>query len=128
MARQRASQARDAFARVGTSQVTTVSEDPDELAADVPAEPPAASIARTLPAPVLVAPATPMPVTGPPPRPPKPVRFTLDLDPELHRFLKRFALDTSADASAVVRALLVRLRDDPALAQQVQAAIWAAAR
>lgn len=53
-----------------------------------------------------------------------PHRFILDLEPELHRFLKRFALDTEADASVVLRTLLNRLRDDAELAQQVQADIW----
>lgn len=90
-----------------------------------------AAVAAGRPLVAAVAPAAPPPVpapaplAGPPPRPPKPVRFTLDLDWELHRFLKRFAVDTSTDAAAVMRALLARLRDDPELAQQVQAGIWA---
>lgn len=58
------------------------------------------------------------------PRPPKPVRFTLDLNREQHHFLKRFALDADTDASAVVRALLTRLQDDSGLARQVQAIVW----
>lgn len=59
-----------------------------------------------------------------PPRPPKPVRFTLDLSREQHRFLKEFALDTEADAAVIMRALLTQLRDDADLAQRVQASIW----
>jgi hypothetical protein len=59
-----------------------------------------------------------------PPRPEKPVRFTLDLSRDQHRFLKEFALDTEADASVIMRALLTQLRDDPDLAQRVQAGIW----
>lgn len=88
------------------------------------AERPSAPVAAVAPAAPPPVPA-PAPLAGPPPRPPKPVRFTLDLDWELHRFLKRFAVDTSTDAAAVMRALLARLRDDPELAQQVQAGIWA---
>ncbi len=49
----------------------------------------------------------------------KPVRITVDLDPELHRFLKLYALDTGARGAAVVRALLGELRDDPQLSGRV---------
>jgi hypothetical protein len=59
-----------------------------------------------------------------PPRPEKPVRFTLDLSRDQHRFLKEFALDTEADASVIMRELLTQLRDDPDLAQRVQASVW----
>jgi hypothetical protein len=61
-----------------------------------------------------------------PPRPEKPVRFTLDLSRDQHRFLKEFALDTEADASVIMRALLTQLREDPDLAQRVQASVWQA--
>lgn len=47
------------------------------------------------------------------------VRYTLDLSPEQHRALKRFAFDAEADASAIVRALLAELGSDPALAGRV---------
>ncbi len=47
------------------------------------------------------------------------VRYTLDLSPEQHRALKRFAFDAEADASAIVRALLAELGSDPALARRV---------
>ena len=59
-----------------------------------------------------------------PPRPVKPVRFTLDLDRERHQFLKRFALDAETDAAAVMRALLSRLQSDPELAQAIRSDIW----
>lgn len=49
----------------------------------------------------------------------KTVRYTVDLDPELHRFLKIYALDSGARGAAVVRALLEELRDNPGLAERV---------
>ena len=49
----------------------------------------------------------------------KPVRITVDLDPELHRFLKLYGLDSGARGAAVVRALLEELRDDPELSSRV---------
>lgn len=49
----------------------------------------------------------------------KPVRITVDLDPELHRFLKLYALDSGARGAAVVRALLRELGDDPELSARV---------
>ena len=58
------------------------------------------------------------------PRPVKPVRFTLDLNPDLHMVLKRFAVEAEVDAAVVMRAMLVMLRDDPELAAQVRARVW----
>ncbi len=49
------------------------------------------------------------------------VRFTLDLSKEQHKFLKRFALDAEADASAVMRVLLRRLEGDEELMKAVMA-------
>ncbi|TSA79655.1 hypothetical protein FNU79_17625 [Deinococcus detaillensis] len=40
------------------------------------------------------------------------VRFTLDLEPEAHKNLKRFALEADADSSEVMRALLNLLHND----------------
>lgn len=58
------------------------------------------------------------------PRPSKPVRFTLDLAPDLHRFLKRFATEAEVDAAPVMRVLLALLRDDPELATRVRELAW----
>ena len=63
-------------------------------------------------------------LAGPRPRPPKPIRYTLDLAPDDHRFLKRFAMDTEVNASVIVRALLDQLRTDPELAARVRSAAW----
>jgi hypothetical protein len=60
----------------------------------------------------------------PPPRPEKPVRFTLDLDKDLHRTLKQFAVSAETDASVVMRVLLALLRDDQELADRVRQEIW----
>ena len=49
----------------------------------------------------------------------KTVRYTVDLDPELHRVLKISALDAGAKSAEVVRALLEELRDDPALTERI---------
>jgi hypothetical protein len=68
------------------------------------------------------------PVPSAPPRPAKPVRFTLDLDERQHTDLKRFAIETGpgTGGSKVIRALLEELQDDPELAQRVRARIWSA--
>lgn len=49
----------------------------------------------------------------------KPVRITIDLDPELHRHLKQSALDAGVRGAAVVRALLELHRNDPDVAAKV---------
>jgi hypothetical protein len=66
----------------------------------------------------------PGPVPDRRPRKEKPVRFTLDLDRDLHRFLKEHAVGIEADASQVLRALLNELRDDPDLAARIRNRIW----
>jgi hypothetical protein len=58
------------------------------------------------------------------PRPPKPIRYTLDLAPDDHRFLKQFAVDAEVNASVIVRALLSQLRADPELAARIRSAAW----
>lgn len=60
----------------------------------------------------------PAPSTTPPPAG-KRIRYTLDLSPEQHRFLKRWAFDREVDASAVMRELLTELATDPDLAERV---------
>lgn len=83
-------------------------------AAQAAPETPAANAAEAATGP------TARPSGGRPPAPsPRPVRYTLDLAREQHRFLKRFALDAEADASEVMRALLRLLQQDPSLAAQV---------
>jgi len=51
------------------------------------------------------------------------VRYTLDLEPEQHKNLKRFALEADADASEVMRALLVLLHSDAQVRNAVLTAI-----
>jgi hypothetical protein len=51
------------------------------------------------------------------------VRVTVDLAREQHRFIRRFAFEADVDASAVLRALLSLLEEDPALAERVLARI-----
>lgn len=49
------------------------------------------------------------------------IRYTVDLDPGQHWFMKRFAVDARVDASEVIRSLLQLLQDDPELSARVQA-------
>jgi hypothetical protein len=59
------------------------------------------------------------------PKPPKPTRFTLDLDAARHRFLKDYAQEAEAKGAAdVLRALLDELRADPDLAARVRTRVW----
>jgi hypothetical protein len=48
------------------------------------------------------------------------VRYTVDLDRELHRYLKIAAVNLEVEASEIVRALLRLMRDDHQLASRVQ--------
>ena len=48
------------------------------------------------------------------------VRITVDLDREVHRGLRLFAVEADTDASEVVRLLLDRLLRDPGFAEQVR--------
>jgi hypothetical protein len=50
----------------------------------------------------------------------KPVRISVDLPKEQHKFLRRFALDADVDGMRIVRALLSELEEDTRLAQRVR--------
>lgn len=63
---------------------------------------------------------TPQGNTPVPPKPkPKMVRYTLDLEPAQHKFLKRFALEAGVDSSRVLRVLLRRLEEEEGLSNAV---------
>lgn len=53
----------------------------------------------------------------------RPVRITVDLVPELHGFLRRWAQDRGIVAADVVRQLVRELRDDAALRARVETEI-----
>lgn len=78
-------------------------------------------------APESEAPATdeapPVAVLSPTPTKARRVRYTLDLEPEQHKNLKRFALEADADASEVMRALLMLLHTDTGVQNAVLTAI-----
>ena len=70
-----------------------------------------------------------VPPAGPPPRPEKLIRFTIDLDPALHQDLKEYAVQTRVSAAQVVRVMLAELlHDDRDLADRIRARIWAAGK
>lgn len=50
----------------------------------------------------------------------KPVRISVDLPKEQHRFLRRFALDADTDGMRIVRALLSELEEDARLAERIR--------
>jgi hypothetical protein len=50
-----------------------------------------------------------------------PVRYTIVMELDLHRALRRYALDADADASEVVRVLLQLLMERPELDREVAA-------
>lgn len=52
-------------------------------------------------------------------RPEKPVRITVDLDADRHRFLRHYAADEGARGTEVVRGLLTLLEEDPELADRL---------
>lgn len=70
---------------------------------------------------VAAEPSSPLPVPAPPRV--RRVRYTLDLEPEQHKNLKRFALEADADASEVMRALLALLHTDTQVKNAVLTAI-----
>lgn len=50
-----------------------------------------------------------------PRRPAKPIRITVDLDANQHRFLRQYALDAGAKGTEVLRGLLAELAEDEEL-------------
>ena len=56
--------------------------------------------------------AAPPPAEPPAPEPRKKVRITVDLDPEMHRFLKIYAAERGMKVSEVVRGLIEGLREE----------------
>ncbi len=90
-----------------------------EVAARERAKPPEEitpqDLARENPVPRLPAGASPTPSGKR-----KTVRFTVDLDPELHRFLRIYALEQGVRGSEVLRALLEELGSDPELQASIQ--------
>ena len=58
------------------------------------------------------------------PSPPKPIRFTLDLNRADHGYLKEFALAAEVDAARIMRALIDELRSDKELAQRIREKVW----
>ena len=76
--------------------------------------------AAALPSPVATAPEHPVPAPATHrTQAVRPIRYTLDLARDQHRFLKRFAFDAEVDASEVMRSLLSLLEHDHALTARV---------
>ncbi len=47
------------------------------------------------------------------------IRYSIDLEPDQHRFLRRYAFDAEIDASVVLRTVIRLLEHDVALSERV---------
>jgi hypothetical protein len=95
----------------------------------VQAVPPSADPTAAAPAEVASGPAPSAAASRPAPRAKRqprqaPIRFTLDLVPELHTYLRDFAQQADVVGADVMRELLRQLRGDPELAARVEAELW----
>ena len=52
-------------------------------------------------------------------RPAKPIRITVDLNAQQHRFLREYCLNTGTKGTVVLRGLLVELAEDEELRQRL---------
>lgn len=53
-------------------------------------------------------------------RPAKPIRITVDLNAQQHRFLREYCLNTGTKGTAVLRGLLAELAEDEELRQRLR--------
>lgn len=53
-------------------------------------------------------------------RPAKPIRITVDINTQQHRFLREYCLNTGTKGTAVLRGLLAELAEDEELRQRLR--------
>jgi len=72
--------------------------------------------------PLTEAPARPEPSRSNGPKPGY-IRFTFDIDPEQHYFIRHFVLESRTSASAAMRELWSMVEEDSALAERLRGAL-----